>query len=402
MSLEDLLTAPSLTADQNGILEVIQLAHDEHISLKYPVSGDWRNPIHFLENTDSSTKAIVFYTVSTEINAHIALVSKDKQGWILVGELVGDGPEVNSVQILQGTDENLLIEWGAVNQINRRLVIYYISPDGLKIGFKEECSDIIMKDFNNRQTLDFLYVTANQPNEPFKLVYVSGNNDTYTVQSEIPLNIEMDALLKLQYEELDDNSYNVFVDERIGGNRVSTEVFKLMNSRLESMTSEQDYDTFQLFLRTSPLISRNFYNINSRAFVVPSDTAPRETIAEETLWNYWYNLKDGNLGYSFASYVNIPLNFNVGIPDSWLDSVVIEEDKDEQRLFRFYKLQTGEILFEIKVLRVEEKTIEYTDDGFLNIGVGIGGIYRYMYRSYEGCDLSSLAYITNHFYSVIG
>lgn len=398
--MEDLLTAPSLTADQNGILEVIQQNNTERIHLKYPISGDWRNPIHFLEQEGESTRAVVFYTIANEVNARIALVKKDSNGWKLVSELYGDGPEINSVQILQGVEVNLLVEWGSLNPANRRLAVYYVSSNELNIGFREECSDILMMDFNNDSINDFLYVTAEKPDEPFKLMYIEGNENEYIVASEIVLSNEMDALLKLQFEEINKGRYSIYIDESIGGNNVSTEVFLLENEELITPSIEWEFDIFQLFTRQATMPSRSFYNINSRRILTPSDTAPRETIVDSSSWKYWYYLKDGSLGYSFASYSNIPLNFYMGIPDNWLDTVVVLEDEEDQRLFRFIDSNTKETLFEVKVLRVEENMTKYIEQGFLAIGTDISGIYRYMYKPYEGCSFISLTYITNHFYSV--
>ncbi|MCL1830589.1 MAG: hypothetical protein FWG21_04075, partial [Oscillospiraceae bacterium] len=211
---------------------------------------------------------------------------------------------------------------------------------------------------------------------------------------------DMDALLRLQFEETLSNQFTIFVDESIIGNRNSTEVFLLSHTDLQPVTIQQEFDIYELFVRQMPLVSRSFYNVNKKFICIPSDTAPRETIEDELLWRYWYYLNESELGYAFASYVNIPLNLNIGIPDVWLDSVIISEHEEDSRLFQFCVAQTGEVIFELKVFRMDESMTEYQDLGFQNVGVGLGGIYRYMYKAYDGCSLSSLVYITNHFYSV--
>lgn len=400
ISVEDLMTAPSLTADQSAILDVIQQSNIERISLKYPISGDWRSPIQFFDlNGDGQDEAIVFYSVTQEINARIALLAKTDEEWIISSEYQGDGTEVNSVQMLSGTDANILVEWGSVNPNNRQFGVYAYIEGELLIGFKEECSDILMGDFNDDGILEFYYVSAEKPGERFRLKYADDIGRGYSIISEIELSAEMAALLSLKTVKNPDGQQLIFIDESIEGNSYATEVFALKNRKLSPAAAGGEFDIFSLSVRQTELISRVFTNVSKTLMMVPSKVASRETISDETLWRYWYYVQNDSLGYYFATFVNAPLNMNVAIPDEWLETVTVAESEVEQRLFIFTDTGTGETIFEIKVLRIEDSQQTYEDEGFISIQRSVGA-YRYLYRAGEACSARNEKYIAEHFYGI--
>lgn len=401
ISVEDLIIAPSLTADQNAILTIIQQENTERVMLKYPVSGDWRTPIQFFDlDSDGVDEALVFYSVSPEVNARIAILAVVDDEWVMSSEYQGDGPEVNSVELLPGNDASILVEWGSVNPNNKQLVVYSYLDRELRIGFTEECSDILKGDFNNDGTLEFYYISRERTGERFLLKYAADTGGGYSIVSEIQLHAEMAALLALKIMRNSTGQQLVYVDESIERAAAATEVFTLGSSGLTHAVAEKDFDIFLLSIRQPEMVCRVFSNISSNLMMIPSRASPRETIADETLWNYWYYVQGESLKYYFATFVNIPLNLNVVIPDSWLENTVVSESEQEMRLFVFADVFTGEAVFEIKVLRVEEDQQKYEDLGFKPIQRPGGDAYRYLYRAGESCSVWDERYITEHFYSV--
>lgn len=404
ISVEDLLVAPLLTADQSAILAVIQAANTERTLLKYPVSGDWRTPIQFFDlNGDGIEEAIVFYSVAPEVNTRIAVLGKGAEGWIIHGELLGGGPEVNSVQVLAGMGANMLVEWGSVNPSNRQFTVYNFIGGELRVGFNEECSDILMEDFSGSGTVEFCYVTAESPGEPFRIVYADYREGKgYVSGTQIKLRPEMVALLSLKTIKDRNGRQLVFVDESIEGSLAATEVFIIGNGKLSYVELEADFDIFLLSMRRDDLVCRVFPNIRDDRIMIPSDAAPRETIVDEALWTYWYFIDgESSLSYGFASFVNMALNLNVGTPEEWLDRVIVVENEEEQRLYQFIDFETEEIVFEIKVLRVDDNPQEYEVQGFQTIQKNDGGAYRYLYRAGDGCLPREERYVTEHFYGIV-
>ena len=400
-SVDEFLVAPLLTSDQREILAAVQEANAERIMLKYPVFGDWRAPIRFFDSGGHrGGKAVVFYSVAPEINARIAVLVRQDGEWTILGEQQGDGPEVNSAQLLPGHDTNILIEWGSANPGNKRFAVYNFAGQELITGFREECSDILMQDFTEDGIPEFCYVTAVSPDENFWLKYAADDGRGYAIESQIELHPEMVALLSLQTRKNINGRQLVYVDQSIEGSVCATEIFLLENGELSLLEVEKEFDVFRLSMRRSELICRSFSETDTGTVMIPSQTAPRETIADEALWHYWYFIRDGSLNYGFASFVNIPLGLNVGIPENWLEQIVVEEDEEEQRLFRFMDYETGEILLEIKVLRVEEDHQPYEDDGFKGIQRSSGGVYRYLYRAGEGCSIRDEMHIVDNFFGI--
>ena len=404
LSVEELLVAPLLTEEQSAILAAIQAANTERTMLKYPIAGDWRTPIQFLDfDNDGFEEAIVFYSVAPEVNTRMAVLEKGVDGWSIVSELLGGGPEVNSVQILSGLSANLLVEWGSVNPSNRQFAVYNYIDGGLRVGFNEECSDILMEDFSGSGMMEFCYVTAEASGEPFRIVYADYRGEEgYFSGPGIELRSEMVALLSLKARKDRTGRQLVYVDVGIEGSLAATEVFVIENGRLSYLEIETDFDIYLLSTRQNELICRGFSNLLNDGVMIPSEAAPRETIADETLWTYWYHIEKDSLSHGFTSFVNMALNLNAGVPEEWLERVIVVEDEEEQRLFQFFDFETEEILLEIKVLRVEDNPQEYEGEGYQIIQRSDGGAYRYLYRAGEGCSARDERYITEHFYGIAG
>ena len=402
-SVEDLLVAPSLTADQSAILSAIREANTERTMLKYPISGEWRTPIQFLDfNNDGVEEAVVFYSAAPEVNARIAVLEKAGGTWSILSELPGGGPEVNSVQILSGVNTNLLVEWGSVNPSNRQFAVYNYENNALRVGFNEECSDILMEDFSGSGMLEFCYVTAMTPDEPFRIVYTDDSGGQgYTSSTEIELRHEMVALLSLKARKDAERRHFIYVDAVIEGNRTATEVFTIEKGEFARLELEMDLDISLLSVRRNDLICRGFPGVRNEGMMIPSEAPPRETIVDESLWTFWYHIENVSLSHEFTSYVNMALNLNIGVPEEWPDRVVVVESEEDQRLFVFSDVNAGEVLFEIKVLRVEDNPGEYESEGFQTIQRGAGGVYRYLYRAGRYCTAREEWYIVENFYGII-
>lgn len=401
MVVEDYLVAPSLTADQSAIIKCVEASSDERTVLKYPAGGDWRTPIQLIDlDNDGATEAVVFYTAPSEgLNARLAVLEKSAGEWQITSVLDGAGTDVISVRTIElrtGDARYLLVEWSSINTAEQRLAVYNYIDGELNIGLDEASSAMIVADLDDDGLLEFCYITAAVPDEFFRLKFVDNTGDGFAPASEVVLNPEMVSGLNLLAERTTEGRQLVYVDEYLDSGLNCTELFLIEGGRIAAANADEDYSIPLLSLREADtLISRSF---GDGRVLIPSDVVPRETIADAALWKYWYEVSGTGIAHAMTSYVNASFNLVVGIPDEWLEHVLVAESEEDARRFLFSDVESEEVLFEIKVLTVNDDAKTYEDEGFEMISSRTSGAYRYYIRA--NCSAADRQYIVSRFYGV--
>ncbi len=143
-SVDNLLAAPKLTAEQSEIHEALIAAVGNNLTLKYPKNGDNRSA-YVIANIDDEPgdEALVFYEYTgsdtTDDGLRVNLLDKDDSGrWQSVKEIAGAGTDVDKVIITQmGADNhlNVLVGYQTLSGEEKALEIYsYLGGDFKRIG----------------------------------------------------------------------------------------------------------------------------------------------------------------------------------------------------------------------------------------------------------------------------
>ncbi|MEG0913110.1 MAG: hypothetical protein RSD35_08055 [Oscillospiraceae bacterium] len=398
MTIEEMLTAPALTADQSEVLKTLNDYTDEKTVLKYPASGDRRAPIQFVDiDSDGMSEAVLFFSVPTEdVYAMLAVMKKTDGKWQIVSVLKGPGTDVESISVIRLQDSIgrfLLVEWSNTNSRDNQLAAYHFDDNKITQGFEDACSDILVYDLDGDSFKEFCYITAGNAYEPFKLKYVDNTSGALALTGECVLNSEMLSGINIAAGVLSDGRQAVFVDENIGGDMQTTEVFTIVDGAFEPVVLSDGY-------RLNDIAERSINALSCRAIFggyriyIPSEQQPFADIKQPHKWTYWYSIKDREIVYAGTTYIDSAYQIAISIPDSWLSTVSITNNiSGEPRMIEMYDSATDSIKLRLKILEIGDESDLYINNGFVLITQS--GSYRYYVQA--NCPPEELNFIKNNF-----
>lgn len=407
-SIEDLLRAPELTADQKAVKAALEaeIGESPSFKFKYPISGDRRAPIQFVDlDGDEINEAVVFFATADIPVAQIAVLKNDGPGkWVVKKVLPGLDSNVESINYLRlenNPGRLILVEWSSsATARERKLSPYRFENGDLVSGVEENSSNLLVYDLDSDSYDEFLYITATA--NGYALKYVDPSDGSGNVEPIVlPLNSDMNGCLGLTAGLLKDGTSAVFIDEsiRAGAEPASTEekaaflqiteVFVFANGRL--MPAQTDYDIAALSLRpdTAPTCRR--LDDKSNFVYIPSVNKPSENIASDQ-WTYWYTISDGVFVPAFTTYVDQTYNFALAVPDNWLAGVsVVHEDRS--MLWEVYGLGESEPVISLLILPIGDSDLIYKEQGYNSFAQR--GAYRFLLKGIA--DEEDMAYIIKNF-----
>lgn len=399
LTIEDMLTAPALTADQSAVLEALNVYTEEKTVLKYPATGDRRAPIQFVDlDADGTNEAVVFFSIPTEdVYAMLAVFKKYESGWQISGVQQGAGTDVESISIIRLEDEDgrfLLVEWSNTNSRGNQLTAYHFEDNQITQGFEDTVSDILVYDLDQDGLKEFCYITpAGGAAEPLTLKYVDNSGSSLALTGECELSEDALSSANICAGTLEDGRKAVFVDEMIGDSMKITEVFVLNGSMLAPVQLADGYELPEISRRSAEMLDCRAVFGGYHVYI-PSEQPPYADVYQPLSWTYWYTIQDQEVVYAGASYVDDQYNIAMMIPDGWLSGVVVASGVQlEPRMIELYDMVNEAVLVRLKILEIGEDAAGYIQNGFQLITQS--GSYRYYIQA--NCTEAEINYIKNNF-----
>ncbi len=397
-TVEDMLSAPALTADQSAVLAALGAHYDEKTVLKYPAAGERRAPIQFVDmDADGVGEAVVFFSVPAEdVYAMLAVLKKTNDAWRIAGVQKGAGTDVESISVIRledATGRFLLVEWSNTNSRGNQLSAYHFEDGQITPGFEDACSDILVYDLDGDGFKEFCYITAGSATEPYMLKFVDNSAGLLALTGECRLGADMLSSVHIAAGVLADGRQAVFVDENVGDSMMQTEVFTLENNSFVPVPLADGYDLAEISRRSlDSLLCQPVFG-GSKLYM-PSQQPPYVDVHIPDQWTYWYTVRDDGIAYAGASYVDKIHNIAIAVPDEWLGSVAVTSNiVDQPRLIEMYDVHDQSIKLRVKILEIGEDSASYISNGFSLITQS--GSYRYYVQG--NCTPDELNYVKNNF-----
>ncbi len=398
LTIEDMLTAPALTADQSSVISAIDGSTGEKTVLKYPTSGDRRSPIQFVDlDADGFNEAVVFFSVPSEdLYAKVAVLKKVEGEWNIVSSETGAGTDVESISVIRLADSAnrfLLVEWSSISSREHQLTAYYFSDGSLQLGFGEACSDILVFDVDSDGYREFCYITEGSSFEPFRIKFVDNSDGQFTLMGECELNEQLLSINAINAGTLADGRRALFLDENIADGVKHTEIVLLDEQHeLVSLRLAQDNDLFTLTTREAQALDCTKLHGGDRVYI-PTDALPAEGILHPEQWVYWYTVRANEAVFCEASYIDTTYGFSLAVPDAWLETTHINRYSDDPRLIGICEDKLDVDIVQLRVLELGEESSKYINDGLEYLYQS--GSYRYYIKGV--CEQQDMDYIKSNF-----
>ena len=375
-SVEDLLVAPSLSEEQESVLNALAAGRSNRISFVYPLTGTNRSAIQKYDiDGDGQDEIIAFYKDSSEgLNANISILEQNPDSsYYVASTSEGFGDSINSVFYLSSlvAEDAILVDWESPSKSSNTVSVYTYIGSKLEIGFEENSLNMIVLDTDDTQSSAFCYIVPATAESTYSLKYVQSNESTIFSRSQYNLNEDVIEVISLKTGRFKDGSNALFIDESTSYG-LQTEIFSLTDdfSRLSRAEIEGGLDLLKLSARETDnrLVSTDFNGITCFPSSIPPNT---EVLNPENLV-YWYSLDSSIVSFEYATFYSSSWGILFPVPSSWLSFCKINQISENTIEIRDNEDQ---LLVSIVQVSVDDDIMNYIKEGYYLVGTN--GTTRY-------------------------
>lgn len=382
VSVETLLSPPTLSAEQEEIYRELEKSVGRNIKLKYPRGGDYRSAFVVRDiDGDDGDEALVFYESSDIRSGDSALRLKflDKRNgkWEAAFDLACPGNEIDSVAFENlGGDEyglRIILSYTLLNQAEKAVsVLKYVDGSPIEL-LSSTCSCLEVTDLNRDGQNELVIVTSNKEQKTAAALMYAEDGESMRLISSASLRGGASEYLRVTVGDVTTDTPALFFDYSMGGGQSGTDVVYCYGNGLFSPTNNADKITRRVNDYTAEVYS---YDIDGDDIVEIPATEPlpgyESYPANSRLCAVrWYNVKSDSFVESAYGYYSGKFGYSLMFPERWIGNVTaIAEHNSNSVLFIAYDSETGlkatsgNMIMRIRVVEKSEETSEPEEEPF--------------------------------------
>lgn len=378
---------PKLTAEQQAISDALERGVGKNITLKYPLSGDYRSAfiLRSLEK-NKPQKAIAFYSPSNGNDGpHIAILDKVNGAWSISADLTSQGNEIDSIDFGDfngdGNDE-IAVGWRSFNSTDLTLLVY--AKDGnsyskTKLGTFTKMKTV---DMDNDGKKDILLFQLNSDPNKAKARLISFRNGELREIGSCPLDSTVTGYADVYVSEMKNSLTSVLIDGYKSNDKMITEVVYYNKGKLVSPLYDKISKTVKSTMRFVTYKCTDINNDKKIEIPMPVELPTKGADAgEKQKWLVrWSNYNfDGTLTTAFSAVMNYNSGYYFKYPDKWGKNVTISSDSTDN-VWTFCKWDEtnskyGDTLFTLYVFKHDTWNELTNKEYYSVISEGNGMVY---------------------------
>ncbi len=331
-SVENLLTPPKLTAEQNEIYNVLINSVGQNVKLKYPRSGDYRSAFVFQDIDDEpSMEAMVFYESNNvqlgESSLRLKFLDKKNGKWESVYDLSCRGSEVDSISFAKlgsAVITEIIICYTVLNQTEKEFsVIKFDSGMPVEL-YNQPYACLEVFDLNGDGQNELLSVNLDKVNHISTAAMFTDSREGFVKLSEVTLSDGVTDYLRVTKGMMYENKSALFLDYSKGSGQSGTDVLYCYGNRLCVPDNIGSASNTPIISRmVNDLMSEIYcYDIDGDGIVEIPSTTPLPgyevlTKPEQLCAVDWYTVEDDKLVMEYYSYFSGRYRFALLFPNRW-------------------------------------------------------------------------------------
>lgn len=406
-SIDNLLSPPMMSEEQQEIYSALTKAAGEDISLVYPRSGAYRSAFVFMDmDTDGEDEAVVFYSGinSKDSNVRVNILDKDEGEWRSVYDHAGAGTTVEQVFFtdLGGRGNiRMAIGYGYMTPTEKTLKLYSLGDGILSTEYTGTYYKTLTLDLDRDGGEDIAVVNCNNENHTASLSLVTDRGNGAECVSTADMSSATVDLQNVISGYIGNDTPAVFIDGLLGSGNLSTEIIYCVNGELRNPAMIDGSELSSRTVRSQGLYSKD---IDGDGIVeIPEKEAfpgyrDRQDTQYITNWNVFENysvvkkyssLTDPYQGYAFM------------LPVRWQGLVTLKNDGTTGEKV-FYKYNGSLEQSRLELMRIAVCSYNDTEqkllEGYVAVASTDSAVYMVRFGDTEDNLLLTTAEVTNNFY----
>jgi len=334
-SIDNLMSPPKLSVEQEQIYNALTNATGTSISLKYPKSGKYLSAFIIEDiDGDGGNEAVVFYeknSIALEENTlRINILDSSDGKWRSVCDTPAKGAEIEKVMISElGSNNrtNLIIGSSLINRSEKNVSIYSYVDGNIEETFSESYSFIDVTDLDRDDENEFLLLSGASSGgtaiaEAYKL-----NDDGIYYKYSRKLSGSFTEFDSLNYGKIDEERTGLYIDAVMGTGLIQTDIIYMDDTGLKKVFSTSDESLFTV--RPAGCTSFDIDGDGILEIPVQTIASGYEEVSESEQMKFtdWFFVgRNNSLEKKYSSYYSINDGYIFVFPEKWENRVTIKRD----------------------------------------------------------------------------
>ena len=381
VSVENLLSPPKLTEEQNNIYQELIRSVGKNIKLKYPKNGDYRSAFVVKDiDNEPGDEALVFYESkdirSGESALRLKFLDNSDGKWEAVYDLACPGNEIDSVAFANlgvntsetpNNETSIILSFTLMNQTDKSFsVLKYKDKKPIEyLSSTYSCMDVT--DLNKDGQNELVVVNVNKELQTASASMYADNGNGMELLSNTPLYGGAVDYIRVTDGKLDENTPALFLDYSKGGGQSGTDVLYCYGSRLFCPDSIGNSAAGTISRQVNDYMAEIYsFDIDGDAYIEIPSTTPLpgyETLTkpEQICAVQWYTVQNDNFTQKVYSYFSGKYRFALLFPNRWTGVVTAVADfTTNDIIFISYDAKTGlKATSDNEIMRI--RTVEKDD-----------------------------------------
>lgn len=376
-SIDNLMTPPKLSIEQEQIYSALTDAAGGTVSLKYPKSGKYLSAFIVEDiDGDGGNEAVVFYEktglAAPENTLRINILDRENNGkWRSVYDTPADGSEIERViisQLGENSRMNMIIGSSLINRSEKTAAVYNYSENGLERTFSESYSFIDVTDLDGDGQNEFLLLKGSANDSPAAAEAYKLDADGKYHRYRAELSGGFTEFDSVNYGSLYSGETGLYIDAVSGNGYIQTEIVFMNEKGLQKAFSDQN----QSFMTLRPSGCRSMDVDGDGSLEIPVQTiAPgyKDVPAgEQLMLTEWLTVSANGSGESkYVSYYSVGDGYIFIFPEKWRKKVTVKRDaiNDEIVVCAFENDEMGRELLRIYCAEDEASREDRLTSGYM-------------------------------------
>ena len=384
VGVENLLTAPRLSADQEEIYKALKDVVKGKIQLIYPRSGDNRSAF-VIDNFDSEPgdEALVFYKKIDGSNAvdntfNISILDKISGEWKDVLDHVETAAEVDKVIISRFNKDNqvnIVVGMAGSDKDLNVMSVYKYENRTLNLIYKDNYSALEVMDTNLDNTNELITIckgTGNDNQKKAVVKLIKYIDNAFIVNSEVELSQSNMSYLNIKKTMVNNNVSAIMIDGLKEDGSIVTQAITFKDGVVNAVMDRKNIDL------TSRKMGYYCIDMDKDMKVEIPVTVPYrgyEIVKKESEMMYatqWYSIDEAcKMEKKCTSYYNPADSYVFVIPTRWENLVTVKKDTATNEI-TFYSIDKKVMDESNELMRIivinHQDLDEYKALGYTSIG----------------------------------
>lgn len=351
---DNLLSAPRLEGDLAPIQQALEEYAGEGITLKYPVSGEYRSALILKDVTgDGRNEAVAFYstTVDKTVTMHINVIASDGKKWASMGDLslVGSGVESVSFSDLDGNGtEDIIVGWNIYGNVDKQVGVYTFDKGKPVQRVLEPYSAFLCHDITDDGISDLSVIYLNSAEKTALAKVIALTDIGISEMGQVTLDGGVTSYSTPVVSTLKDGTPALYIDA-VKGVGMQTEIIWFEEGVLKTLFDPEAPET-SLTYRASAVASRDYNGDGVIDLPLTEILLSTANLAEaDKVWFTNWSTFDGKAFRLIAStFMNYSDGYSLTVPEHLKTKLhLVRRTQDRLRIFYAYDPEVGAAYDEI-------------------------------------------------------